>query len=478
MRSSPPNSIQGLFRRANRWFQRTPKRALNDAYEAAIAIKSIEDNHFGGNKIAPESGDYSQNVYGYFSAQLASNLRTIRVRLTEFRLSDAVIRTTQSGRNTDQIEVNDGVSELQTVDISNDARSTLRKLKFIDQVLSRYRAVPNTPPEKDMPPQQRRGAIASQKAAQSAATSASANGAARILSAAAKDEAQMRGARRAGQKRKGTSVLKETASITDKTGVLPRSILRTVDRITRELDPASEDDVVDEFRDSKARTAVSLRFILLLIIVPLLTHQVSKNFIVGPIIDTVRPTEETAIFINDEMEEEAIHELNLFRERLQFERLIGEAPDLTNEAIDERVKEKAEEIEFAYRRRSGGAIKNVFADILSVLAFVTILSVSKREIAILKSFIDEVIYGLSDSAKAFIIILLTDTFVGFHSPHGWEVILEGVARHFGLPASRDFIFIFIATFPVILDTVFKYWIFRYLNRISPSAVSTYKTMNE
>jgi hypothetical protein len=88
------------------------------------------------------------------------------------------------------------------------------------------------------------------------------------------------------------------------------------------------------------------------------------------------------------------------------------------------------------------------------------------------------VYGLSDSAKAFIIILFTDIFVGFHSPHGWEVILEGLSHHWGLPANRDFIFLFIATFPVILDTIFKYWIFRYLNRISPSAVATYHNMNE
>jgi hypothetical protein len=102
----------------------------------------------------------------------------------------------------------------------------------------------------------------------------------------------------------------------------------------------------------------------------------------------------------------------------------------------------------------------------------------KRQVATLKAFIDEIVYGLSDSAKAFIIILFTDMFVGFHSPHGWEVLLEGMSRHLGFPANRDFIFLFIATFPVILDTVFKYWIFRYLNRISPSAVATYKNMNE
>ncbi|MGB3614301.1 MAG: proton extrusion protein PcxA [Elainellaceae cyanobacterium] len=474
MRSSSPNPIRGVIRRANRWFRRTPKRALNDAYEAAIAIKAIEDNHFGGSKIAAESGEYSQNVYNYFRSQLTSNLRTIRVRLTEFKLSDSVVRATGSGRNTDQIEVSDASSELQTVDISNDARATLRKLKFIDQVLSRYRQTPEPPKPTDGVPAQ---SVTSNRPPKGAI--APPRGSAAMLSATAEDEAQMRSARRfARPGAKVSSALNETASLTDKTGVLPRSILRTVDRIARELNPASDAEDVDEFRYSKARTAVSLRFILLLIIVPLLTHQVSKTFIVGPIVEAVRPSAEATVFLNEEMEEEAIHELTLFRERLQFERLIGGVPDLPPEAIDERIKEKAEEIETTYRRRSGSAIKNVFADLLSVIAFATILTVSKREIATLKAFIDELVYGLSDSAKAFIIILLTDTFVGFHSPHGWEVILEGVARHFGLPASREFIFIFIATFPVILDTVFKYWIFRYLNRISPSAVSTYKTMNE
>jgi lipoprotein signal peptidase len=47
-----------------------------------------------------------------------------------------------------------------------------------------------------------------------------------------------------------------------------------------------------------------------------------------------------------------------------------------------------------------------------------------------------------------------------------------------LVANRSYISFFIATFPVILDTIFKYWIFRHLNRISPSAVATYKEMNE
>jgi hypothetical protein len=178
------------------------------------------------------------------------------------------------------------------------------------------------------------------------------------------------------------------------------------------------------------------------------------------------------------MEEEAFIELKQYEERLRFKALISQAPPLTSEELDEKLKEKAQEIAEEYKRDSGGAIKNVFADIISVFMFAFILVSNRSEVETLKSFMGDLIYGLSDSAKAFIIILSTDMFVGFHSPHGWEVILESTARHFGLPENRDFNFLFIATFPVILDAVFKYWIFRYLNRSSPSAVSTYKTMNE
>jgi hypothetical protein len=139
---------------------------------------------------------------------------------------------------------------------------------------------------------------------------------------------------------------------------------------------------------------------------------------------------------------------------------------------------RAQELSEDYRQRGVDAVANVFADIFSLVGFAIVVATNREAIRTVKNFLDEVLYSLSDSAKAFLIILFTDMFVGFHSPHGWEVILEGVTRHFGLPENRDFNFLFIATFPVILDTVMKYWIFRYLNGISPSSVATYKNMNE
>ncbi|MBW4487914.1 MAG: proton extrusion protein PcxA [Trichocoleus desertorum ATA4-8-CV12] len=260
--------------------------------------------------------------------------------------------------------------------------------------------------------------------------------------------------------------------------VLPRSIGRTVNRITTELNPNSEKELLTNFRHSSTKTRVALKFLALLILVPILTQQLSKNFLIEPIVERFHRENSAQAFLNVEMKEEALQELEAFEKELRFQNLLATAPQLSTEAIETQVHAKAVEIAEHYRDRGSHAIGNVFADLLGLFAFCWLLVISPKQIAVLKSFIDDIVYGLSDSAKAFIIILLTDIFVGYHSTHGWEVLLEEIANHLGIAVSRNGIFLFIATFPVILDTVFKYWIFRYLSRTSPSAVATLKNMNE
>jgi hypothetical protein len=269
-------------------------------------------------------------------------------------------------------------------------------------------------------------------------------------------------------------------SIMDKTGFLPRSIFRTFERIRQELNPQAEEQVVESFRYSKTKTVVSIRFLLLLILIPLLAQEVSKSFVIGPVVDRIRGTEvKTQVIVQQEFQSEAIAEFQKFEEEIKLKSLLtGTAPALSSEEMNEQLREKAYEIAETHIEERNNAIKNVTADMLAIIVFAGVLIWRQPEVTILKSFMDDILYGLSDSAKAFIIILFTDMFVGFHSPHGWEVILEGISHHLGIPDNREFNFLFIATFPVILDTVFKYWIFRYLNRISPSAVATYRNMNE
>ncbi|MBW4452976.1 MAG: proton extrusion protein PcxA [Nostoc indistinguendum CM1-VF10] len=429
-----------------RWYLQTPERSLHQAYDAALKIKEIENKHFNGNKIDIDSAMYSNSVMDYFESDLNKLLKTAKMRLTEFRASRWFLNE-------------ENQKAAQKAGIEHPSPSlVLEKLNFIDQVISKYTTT---------------SAQISSKALVVKPPNLPAN----VIS---DDNSLLVNTPTVPPKiptldsgKKPKSKLKA-----DTMGVLPRSILSTITRLQVELDPNSEQEVIHNFRQAQRRTIISIRFILLLIIVPLLTHQIAKAFVVGPLVEEFRDNEQIQIFLNPEMEEEALVELHRFEEKLKFENLIRNAPPLLPDQIEVELKKRAIGLAEEFRHESSNAIKNVFADMFSVVAFIWLLVVSKSSIAVIKDFFDHIVYGLSDSAKAFIIILFTDIFVGFHSPHGWEVLLEGVSRHWGLPANRDFIFLFIATFPVILDTIFKYWIFRYLNRISPSAVATYRNMNE
>ena len=264
----------------------------------------------------------------------------------------------------------------------------------------------------------------------------------------------------------------------EKTGPIPRSISKTFEKFKKELDQNSELEIIEEFRVSRYQTAASIKYLLLLITVPLIVNQVSKSFVFSPFIDYFWSDTQSDIFLNESQEERAFCELQRFEEKIHFEILIGQSPPLSQESINKEIKNKALELAQYYVQESTDAIKNLLADILAFITLAYLILTGGRQISVLKSFVNELIYGLSDTAKAFLIILFTDIFVGFHSTHGWEVVLENGLRHFGLPENRDLILLFIATFPVVLDTVFKYWIFRYLNQVSPSAVATYHDMNE
>ena len=145
---------------------------------------------------------------------------------------------------------------------------------------------------------------------------------------------------------------------------------------------------------------------------------------------------------------------------------------------DQALQEKIFELAQSSHSHALQSLTNVFADFLSIIVLIFLLITLKPEITILKSFLVEVIYNLSDTTKSFLLILMTDLLVGFHSPRGWETMFSLILHHFGLPENQDFVFLFVATLPVILDTVFKYWIFRHLNKISPSTVATYHNMIE
>jgi hypothetical protein len=402
------------------WFVRTPERALEKAYSAAVKIKLIEDEYFQGQKISDRNSQYSQSVIDCFIVDLNKYLNLVKINLAEFKVSRFFL-------NKNNV-------------------APLEKLVFIDEIVDRYTPEPMDYWSNGQQPQM-------------------------TLDKSGNFNASI-------NRERSKSSLMNVDPLDSKSGALPRSIGRTIQKIRGDLDNNTEEQVVQNFRRSRLNTKIATRTFLFLIVIPLLTQQLSKQFIFLPLIQETRDTEKAAIFINTEMEEEGFNELRIFEERLNFQNLLGRAPKLTLEEKEEKLKAKAEEIALEFKEKSNVALSNVGADLLSLVAFIVVAVTNKEGIVAIKNLLDSIVYDLSDSAKAFIIILSTDIFVGFHSPHGWEVLLESVAVHLGLEANKSAISLFIATFPVILDTIFKYWIFRYLNRISPSAVATLKEMNE
>ncbi|NJL52166.1 MAG: proton extrusion protein PcxA [Hydrococcus sp. SU_1_0] len=445
MTSTFPNKPVSPFTQFKDQIFGNPEQSLEQAYQAATNIKAIEDRYYDGERIPVELLDNPAYIPAALKADFEKNLDILKRKRKEFNSSSSA-QGRLGPNHLDKLIFVEGITAKYTIEESSDSaliptqgtairhdrieRQSYPSPINIIEVSSLATPTP-TPKKSDRPRQE-----------------------------------------------KANAQTDEDSFVKNKKGVLPRSIGKTFNKIKEELDPKSEEEVVSKFRRSRTQTIISLRLLALLIVIPLITQQVSKNFLVLPIVNQVRPNYETQVFLNSEMKEEALTELKTFEEELKLEALITKAPALSSEAIEVKVKEKADELAKEYHHKSNSAISNVFADMIAFLAFGIVLLFRKADIAVIKSFIDKIIYGLSDSAKAFIIILVTDIFVGFHSPHGWEVILEGMANHLGVAANHSAISLFIATVPVIMDTMLKYWLFRYLSQMSPSTLATMKGMNE
>jgi hypothetical protein len=149
-----------------------------------------------------------------------------------------------------------------------------------------------------------------------------------------------------------------------------------------------------------------------------------------------------------------------------------------NKNTESIFRQKTRELANHYNNESISAITNLLADFMGLLILLFLLVNMKMSLMNTTAFLSESFFSLKDSKKAFLMLLFTDLLVGFHSPRGWEVIFHFLFEHFGLPENHNIIFLLVGTFPVLLDALFKYWIFRHLNRHSPATVATFQAMVE
>nr|CUR01630.1 cemA [Acacia cyclops] len=189
-------------------------------------------------------------------------------------------------------------------------------------------------------------------------------------------------------------------------------------------------------------------------------------------------TRQSEIFLND------IQEKSILKKFIELEELL-----LLDEMIKEYPETRLQNLRIGIYKETIQLIKTHNEDLMNtilhfstnIICFVILSGYSilgNQELIILNSWVQEFLYNLSDTIKAFSILLLTDFCIGFHSTQGWELMIGSVYKDFGFAHNDQIISGLVSTFPVILDTFLKYWIFRYLNRVSPSLVVIYHSMND
>nr|YP_009141812.1 chloroplast envelope membrane protein [Vicia sativa]AIL56338.1 chloroplast envelope membrane protein [Vicia sativa]AMM06316.1 chloroplast envelope membrane protein [Vicia sativa] len=187
---------------------------------------------------------------------------------------------------------------------------------------------------------------------------------------------------------------------------------------------------------------------------------------------------ESEIFLNSIQEKRILKKFLEFEELFLLDEMLKEYPEthLQNLRI-EIYKETIQLIE----TNNQDCIHTILHFCTNIICFLILSGYSIRgnqELIILNSWVQEFLYNLSDTIKAFSILLLTDFCIGFHSTKGWELMIGSVYQDFGFTPNDQILSVLVCILPVLLDTLFKYSIFRYLNRVSPSLVVIYDSMTE
>lgn len=503
----------------NRWVNRSSLKALEDAYQGALAIKKIEDTHFEGRAIINQP-DKGKTVSDYFQTQLDRQLLRIRSSLLRFRTTSFLVSGSSSTTPT-RIEPQDTRFEITLSEQTNEA-IILEKLAFIESVVGKYRnskqsfskffsnifsdPVPTVTPEvlntENVAPPQEQPPLADEDAG--------------IIRPAT------------------TPKIVQTKGKTTKNNQSPYALrlFGGAAKIGKEFSPKYEQEVIQELRVVRAQNRTAVRWIVLLLVIPIITQILTKNLLLNPLLGNYFEQNPTKVELSKEIQEEFIHEFSSFRETLEIKRLIAKAiveeekeghktyintpkeeaelasalfgeipPELVEDLVNQQpgqfkslllttgwteveqeleekaLQEKVLDLWREARQEQLEGIKNVLADCAALLAFITLVYFGRQRLAHVRSFSNRAFLNLNDPSKVFLFILITDMFVGFHSAEGWEIILEGLSHRFGIPESRIIIYGFIATVPVLIDSWIKFWIFNYLTRFSPAASAIYERMN-
>jgi hypothetical protein len=284
MNSTPPPNDPSPLQNIFSWLKNTPERAIDEAFEAAVSIKRIEEENFKGNKIAND-GSFGSNVFSVFEIQLQKYLRTINLKLNFYKVSASLpYLQAQSSTNQANTAISKYAPNTQELDpVSNGQLSAnqlggnsrkfsiYQKLAFIDYTIEKYNNASDRIIDVDFKPSVTK------------VSNRGKNGE-KDLETEEDDKFQLF---RSDKPNKYQRSPKQVIAVEQ--SILPGSIFKAFDRVKRNLSGSYSDyekDIVDELRQSRQRISQALRYIVLLVISVIVVQFLSKNLIFSTMINS------------------------------------------------------------------------------------------------------------------------------------------------------------------------------------------------
>lgn len=240
-----------------------------------------------------------------------------------------------------------------------------------------------------------------------------------------------------------------------------------------------DDDFLYEDRVFRYASFNSAKFMAVLLLIPLALDFVVHDYVLMPFLDRYVKTVPLAAQMLDvrrSQKLEMVKEIKLEKARYRLEVEIGKSPPLSEEKLWLELRHRALELQEEWRLRNRAAFANIWSDIVFGTSLFTLLYFNQKQVALLKFTGYKILNNISDTGKAFLIILVTDIFLGYHSESGWQTLLEILVEHYGFEVDAGAITIFVCVVPVIMDACVKLWMFKFLPRLSPKVANIFREM--
>ncbi|KAG6431604.1 hypothetical protein SASPL_109683 [Salvia splendens] len=245
-----------------------------------------------------------------------------------------------------------------------------------------------------------------------------------------------------------------------------------------------DDDILYEDRVFRYASFNSAKFLAVLIIVPWAVDFLVHDYVLMPFLDSNLivllhaanldvsmllmlllliyvekvPLAAQLLDVRRNQKLEMVKSLKLEKARYRLEVEIGKSPPLSDKDLYLELRQKALELRDEWRLENRKAFANIWSDMLFGISVFLLLYFNQNQVALLKFTGYKLLNNISDTGKAFLIILVTDIFLGYHSESGWQTLLEVMVEHFGLEIDSNSITIFVCLIPVILDACVKLWV--------------------